>query len=248
MIFSSLSICACLVGHLLGSLQFFREVPRIPRKSARLPFLFIQHVVMTPAHPLTLTHQHLPTLTLLQQQESCQYRVDELQVANIRLFQSVYIELLTVRFKWVSWVKTFFPPFNSFLLSFPNLKLMNDSSAFVLEHNSLMFDTNSKIFHLQKIKVAFSCRPLFDLTLCLLCLFLSSVVPYWLWFGEEVQRQPHSTTHPLQRRQKLDWHSTLRLHQRTSGHWTEVCAHLNIHNFNAFKVWLFRSCSNTRVG
>lgn len=51
-----------------------------------------------------------------------------------------------------------------------------------------------------------------------------SVVPYWLWFGEEVPRQPNTTAHPLQRRQEPDWHSTLCLHQCAPGNWTEVCA------------------------
>lgn len=55
-----------------------------------------------------------------------------------------------------------------------------------------------------------------------------SVVPYWLWVGEEVPRQPNKTAHPLQRRQEPDWHSTLCLHQCAPGHWTEVCAHFNI--------------------
>ena len=62
---------------------------------------------------------------------------------------------------------------------------------------------------------------------CVFSPFLS-VVPYWLWFGEEVPRQPNTTAHPLQRRQEPDWHSTLCLHQCTPGHWTEVC-HIHTH-------------------
>lgn len=49
-----------------------------------------------------------------------------------------------------------------------------------------------------------------------------SVVPHWFWFGKEVSRQPHSAAHTLQRRQELDWHGSLRLHQCTPGDRAEV--------------------------
>lgn len=62
----------------------------------------------------------------------------------------------------------------------------------------------------------------------IICSLFPLVVPYWLRSGKEVQRQPHSTAHPLQRRQELDWHSTLCLHQCTLGHWTEVCVHNDV--------------------
>lgn len=55
--------------------------------------------------------------------------------------------------------------------------------------------------------------------------FSETVVPYWLWFGQEIPRQPNTAAHPVQRRQEPDWNSTLRLHQRSPWHWTEVCEH-----------------------
>lgn len=55
-----------------------------------------------------------------------------------------------------------------------------------------------------------------------------TVVPYWLWIGKEVQRQPNTTAHPLQRRQEPDRHSTLCLHQCTPGHWTKVCTSVRL--------------------
>lgn len=59
----------------------------------------------------------------------------------------------------------------------------------------------------------------------LTCVFSLSVVPHWFWFGEEIPGQPHSAAHTLQRRQELDWHSSLRLHQRTPGDRAEVRPH-----------------------
>lgn len=83
----------------------------------------------------------------------------------------------------------------------------------------------------------------FELTVCVFVSSSSSVVPYWLWFGKEVQRQPHSTAHPLQRRQKLDWHSALCLHQCTPGHWTKVraCMCVYVYMFSE-NICCFKSC------
>lgn len=76
----------------------------------------------------------------------------------------------------------------------------------------------------------------------LVCSLLLSVVPHWFWFGEEVSRQPHSAAHTLQRRQELDWHSSLRLHQCTPGDRAEVRIHSPVPSYrNVFSYLPFLS-------